>query len=93
MIKMVCAYKEDDLLNEFLFRQIREANLDDVVHSSFSIDKNPELVEKHDITKWQTVIFKDINTDEEVIRIDQPYTSSELERASVHAKRILENRR
>lgn len=91
MIRILYAYKQNDPLNPFIERQIREANLEGAIFSSWSHELNPSLVEHYDITKHHTIIFKDPQ-DNELLRIEEPFSSERLEEGLSHAKKILFSR-
>ncbi|PEN61581.1 hypothetical protein [Bacillus wiedmannii] len=91
MIKITYAYSENSLINPFIERQIREANLEGYPLTKWTIETNPMLVEHHNITRWHTVIFRDSKGDE-ISRLEEPFDSNRLEEALQEAKGILANK-
>ncbi|MEK5205192.1 hypothetical protein NST55_28530 [Bacillus sp. FSL R10-2789] len=91
MIKIVYAYSEGSLINPFLERQFRNANLEGYPLTKWSIEKNPMLVEHYNITRWHTVIFLDLKG-RELLRLDGPLDSNRLEESLQEAKGILANK-
>jgi hypothetical protein len=77
MINIIYLYKEEDLLNPFIERQIAEAKLPEDSYSSFSINQNPELAEIHDITHHHTVLFTNVEN-KVIAKLNGPFSTAEL---------------
>lgn len=79
MLRVFYAHKQNDLLNQFMERQIREANIpEDVRFSSWSIDLNEMMAESYELTHHHNLIFKD-EKDNLLAIHEGPFSSSELE--------------
>lgn len=91
MIRIVYAFKNNCPLKNFLYRQLNEANLENYPVSMLSIDLLPSVIERYNLDKWHTVIFKDYK-DEEIYRLEGPFDSKEIEEALQIAKGILSNK-
>jgi hypothetical protein len=87
MITTIYVYKENDILNPFIERQIKEAELDGVKLNAFAIDSNPDLAEYYDVRYHHTVIFKDTK-DNELYRIEGPFSADQLKKAHNIAKTL-----
>jgi len=85
MILIFHAYSQFDALNVFINRQIHQADLEDSLLTSWSIELNPSLVSHYNITRTQNIIFKN-EIGDELHRIEGPFSSSELEAALQIAK-------
>lgn len=76
-MRVLYMYKENDLLNPFINRQIKEAALDVASFLSIPIDGNPTLVEAYDIVSTHTLIFKNMNH-KELYRFEGPFSAGEI---------------
>ena len=91
MINIVYLYKESSVINSFLERQIKKANLEGCTLSRYTIENVPVSIEILGVNCFHTIIFFDSFGDE-LLRIIGPFSSEQLEEGISDARKILEER-